>query len=206
MEALTLGPDRVPLDPVGIRQERERALLVVERIQLDLDRFVGEHLFPSAQMGPNLVGFVVPRHEDDVEELGVVAEIDVGLLAGRLPVIRLALQKTGDETLAVRFLDEAFDIYEGFKSEGFVGLLDGLEMRIARVHALRGENVEALAALRREVANGGRHTWAWKTDYRLASLHEDVGFLNLIAKIEAEAVEQRAALEAEGLMTGPPTL
>ena len=117
-----------------------------------------------------------------------------------------ALQKTGDETLARRFLDEAFDIYEGFRSEGFVGSFGDLEMRTARIYALRGDNVEALAALRRNVANGQRSTWAWKTDYHLTSLHDDVGFLNLIAEVDAEMAEQRAALETEGLMTGPPTI
>jgi len=117
-----------------------------------------------------------------------------------------ALQKTGDETLALRFLDEAFDIYETFRSEGYAGPFGNLEMQIARINALRGDNVEALAALRRNVANGDRGTWGWKTDYRLVSLHDDVGFLNLIAEVEAELAEQRAALEAEGLMTGPPTI
>ena len=108
-----------------------------------------------------------------------------------------------DETLALRFLDEAFDIYEGFRSEGFVGAFGDLETQVARIHALRGDNVEALAALRRDVANGGS-PGRWKTDYRLVSLHDDVGFLNLIAEVEAELAEQRAALETEGLMTGPP--
>jgi len=117
-----------------------------------------------------------------------------------------ALQKTGDETLALRFLDEAFGIYEGLQSEGFVGAFGNLEMQTARIYALRGDNVDALAALRRNVAHGDRGTSRWKTDYRLASLHDNVGFLNLIAEVEAELAEQRAALETEGLMSGPPTI
>jgi hypothetical protein len=60
------------------------------------------------------------------------------------------------------------------------------------LHALRGENEKALAALREGAAKGTRYLWRLQLLYNpnLESLHDEPGFQAVIAEIEADMAAQ----------------
>ncbi len=50
--------------------------MVVEGVEHDLDRIVGEDVFAATETGPNFFGFAVEANENRVEVLVVVSEVD----------------------------------------------------------------------------------------------------------------------------------
>ena len=73
-----------------IRGEGVGATGVVESVDHDLDRIVGEHILPARHASANLRRFTVPGHEYGVKIVLVVGEVDVGLLRRLGAVRRLA--------------------------------------------------------------------------------------------------------------------
>jgi TolB-like protein/cytochrome c-type biogenesis protein CcmH/NrfG len=62
------------------------------------------------------------------------------------------------------------------------------------LHALRGEEEQALAALREHAAAGTRYTWRWQLLYNpnLESIRDTPEFAAIVAEIEADMAEQLA--------------
>ena len=68
----------------------------------------------------------------------------------------------------------------------------------ARIYALRGEKVPALAALREAEHAGSRLFWRYYRDFdpNLASIRNEPEFKAVFANIERDMAQQRAALAA----------
>ena len=69
---------------------------VVEGINHDLGRIIGEDIFPARHARADLFGFFVPADEHGVEIMSVVGEIGVGILGGLGAIRRLTGDEPGD--------------------------------------------------------------------------------------------------------------
>lgn len=107
------------------------------------------------------------------------------------PAINLAflLQKTGDQAQADLLLTGAGAVIEGLPR---LGLFGGYAIDDVRIHALRGNKVLALAALRRAVDEGWRVGWqlSLKYDPILEPLHDEPEYQEILAEVEADMAVQ----------------
>ena len=67
-----------------------------------------------------------------------------------------------------------------------------------QIHALRGDKVKALAALREAATAGWRSDWRYYRDFdpNLASIRDEPEFKAVFADIERDMARQRAELAA----------
>jgi TolB-like protein len=114
-----------------------------------------------------------------------------------LVAIELAgvLQKTGERNHARALLDRSDQFVRTWPRLGF----DGFGIADAQIHALRGDNVKALAALRQAERAGWRGpAWRYYRDFdpNLASIRNEPEFKAVFADIERDMARQRAELAA----------
>ena len=86
--------------------------------------------------------------------------------------------------------------------------LAGQGITDARIHAMRGQTGQALAALRKAVDAGWRSRWRMDLLHNpeLAALHSEPGFQALVTDLEADMLAQRQLirdLEARGELPPP---
>src|ERR1700680_3904099 len=75
-----LGPQRIPLDPERIGGKGVAAARIVEGVDHDLGRIVGEDIFAPRHTRADLLRLLVPAYENSVKIVLVVGEINVGVL------------------------------------------------------------------------------------------------------------------------------
>src|SRR6267143_1428505 len=75
-----LSPQRIPLDPERIGGKGIAAACVVEGVDHDLGRIVGEDIFAARHARTDLLRLLVPAYENSVEVALVIGEINVGVL------------------------------------------------------------------------------------------------------------------------------
>src|SRR6185312_16310528 len=68
---------------------------VAERVKHDLDLIIVINIFPARKASANL-SRVIEAHEDDVKIFLVVSQVSRRRLGNRPPILRVALDETGD--------------------------------------------------------------------------------------------------------------
>jgi hypothetical protein len=105
------------------------------------------------------------------------------------------LQKTGEGERARLLLDRSEQVIRPMQRLG----LGGYGITDVQIHALRGDNEKALAALR-DAEKAGVRGLAWRYyrdfDPNLASIRNDPEFKAVFADIERDMAQQRARLAA----------
>jgi tetratricopeptide (TPR) repeat protein len=104
--------------------------------------------------------------------------------------LALVLLKTGEQEQEDLLLDRSFQQIQTFPRLG----LFGYWISDVRIHALRGDEQKALAALRQAIDEGWRTFWWYflKQDPTLESLHNEPEFQAMVAEIEADMAAQLA--------------
>ena len=108
--------------------------------------------------------------------------------------LALVLQKRGDTARANVLLDAAEQAIGKLPRLG----LGGYGITDVQIHALRGDKVKALAALREASMAGWRLYWRYARDFdpNLASIRNEPEFKAVFADIERDMARQRAELAA----------
>jgi len=114
------------------------------------------------------------------------------------------LQAAGRQAQADRLFDRSLTYAEATPRLG----LAGQGITDARIHAMRGQTGQALAALRKAVDAGWRSRWRMDLLHNpeLAALHSEPGFRALVTDLEADMLAQRQLirdLEARGELPRP---
>ncbi len=116
VEALPLGPHGIPLNAQGVGEKGKCLPLVVVGIQLDLHGLVAEHPLTGAHVGPHQFRRIIKGHEHRIEMGGVIAQVNMGALAGRLAIVGIALHKAGDHGHGIGHVTRRFHVEEILQS------------------------------------------------------------------------------------------
>ena len=120
------------------------------------------------------------------------------------PAIDLArvLQETGDDERAALLLDRSMTFIETGEITrlGF----DGYGIADVQIHALRGDQQRALAALRKAIDQGWRGFWWFylKNNPNLAFLQDSVEFQAMVQEVESFMTSERSTLSEDLTCTG----
>jgi tetratricopeptide (TPR) repeat protein len=108
--------------------------------------------------------------------------------------LALVLLKRGDTARGKVLLDSAAQAIEKLPRLG----IEGYGLRDVQIHALRGDQAKALAALREAQKAGWRASWGYAQNFdpALASIRNEPGFKAVFADIERDMARQRAELAA----------
>jgi TolB-like protein/predicted Zn-dependent protease len=108
--------------------------------------------------------------------------------------LALVLLKRGDTARGKVLLDSAGEAIEKLPRLG----IEGYGLRDVQIHALRGDQAKALAALREAQKAGWRASWGYAQNFdpALASIRNEPGFKAVFADIERDMARQRAELAA----------
>jgi TolB-like protein len=106
--------------------------------------------------------------------------------------VAVVLQKTGERDRANQLLDQSEQFIRTIARMGTYGY----GITDVEIYALRGQQREALMALRRAETDGWRSMWRYYRDFdpALASIRSDPEFKAVFADIERDIESQRAAL------------
>jgi TolB-like protein len=106
--------------------------------------------------------------------------------------LALVLQTAGERESAQVLLDRSEQVIRALPRLGGAGYGIG----DAQIHALRGDKVKALAALREAATAGWRSDWRYYRDFdrNLASIRDEPEFKAVFADIERDMARQRAEL------------
>jgi len=120
--------------------------------------------------------------------------------------VAMLLQAMGQPERAERLLDRSL----AFLATMAAGELGEFGVFLARIHALRGDAGEAIAALRRTIDAGWRRHWWFylKIDPAFDALRKDARFRSIVEEMETEMARQLAEvreLEASGEIVLPPS-
>jgi tetratricopeptide (TPR) repeat protein len=115
--------------------------------------------------------------------------------------LALVLQKRGDTARGTVLLDGAAQAIGRIPRLGFDGswIFEGYGITDVQIHALRGDNAKALAALQEAQRTGWRGPyWRYYRDFdpNLASIRNEPEFKAVFADIERDMARQRAELAA----------
>jgi tetratricopeptide (TPR) repeat protein len=108
--------------------------------------------------------------------------------------LALVLQTAGERESAQVLLDRSLQVIRALPRLGGAGYGIG----DVQIHALRGDKVKALAALREAATAGWRRDWRYYRDFdrNLASIRDEPEFKAVFADIERDMARQRAELAA----------
>jgi len=183
------------------RGEWDAAIAVLESL---LERvpgygpWVGEHAYLIAWRGDvkrarQLMADAFPGLlEDELEVTGSGIFVAVTFAA-----ILNANGETGQRDVLLAAAEERIATMHRIRGEGY-GILD------VYIHAIRGDQDRALNALREAIDMGWRVTmpvyivnswWMLRQDWKLASLHDDPEFIEMMDELEADVAVQRQWFE-----------
>ena len=118
--------------------------------------------------------------------------------------LALVLSNTNEQERADMLLDRCLEFIRTIPRLGF----RGYRISDVQIHAQRGEQEKALAALRQAIDQGWRTYWWYylEHDLSLESLHDEPEYQAMVAEIDADMATQLArvrAMEASGESTVP---
>jgi TolB-like protein/Tfp pilus assembly protein PilF len=191
IQVLLAVVERLRLDPAGAALHAERALALQPRdrdalaVLRDLDLQHGRYE-PA-----------IARYRKSHPELFEPGTPLLHLLNYRVALdLALVLQRRGDTARIEVLLDSVARAVEKLPRLGPAGY--GLSD--VQIHALRGDEAKALAALREASQAGWRLRWRYheSLDPALASIRSEPAFKAAFADIERDMARQRAELAAQG--------
>lgn len=112
-------------------------------------------------------------------------------------IMAYGMQLSGQETEADRVLAQVHDWLRGLRAAGSAGDPSAYALE-AKIHAMEGNNADALESLRRAVGLGWRRYFAELENPCWGSLREEPGYRALISIVEDDVEAQRRRVEAAG--------